>query len=239
MNIITQLVILTLSLLLVNADDGQQLLNDYTTNPSAVLINSCCDLRKYPASSGVYRMSVGTFDTANVYCNMTIDDGGWIVIQRNRRDSQVTFNKNWREYEDGFGDLKNNFWAGLKLMHTLTQTGQWEMRLDYQNRNKTWSYSHYNLFSVGSASEKYPLTVEGFTGKGDDRFAPGSHSGQKFSTADNDNDLWENNCAATWNSGWWYGICASINANTPFVHGHSLFAEMKIRPKDCITHSLL
>ena len=48
-------------------------------------------------------MSMGKFTTANVYCNMTTDDGGWIVIQRNRKNSQLSFNKNWREYEEGFG----------------------------------------------------------------------------------------------------------------------------------------
>ena len=71
-------------------------------------------------------MSMGTFVTANVYCNMTTDDGGWIVIQRNRINSQLSFDKNWREYVEGFGDLNKDFWAGLELMHTLTQRGQWE-----------------------------------------------------------------------------------------------------------------
>ena len=68
----------------------------------------------------------------NIYCDTITDGGGWIVIQRNRKNSQLSFNKNWREYEDGFGDLNNDFWAGLKLIDTLTQTGQWEMRVDYQ-----------------------------------------------------------------------------------------------------------
>ena len=104
-------------------------------------------------------MSMGTFGTVNVYCNMTTDDGGWIVIQRNRIKSQLSFNKNWREYEEGFGDLNKDFWAGLELIHTLTQRGQWEMRVDYQKNDKTWSYHHYNQFIVGSASEEYPLRV--------------------------------------------------------------------------------
>ena len=235
MNIITQLVILTLSLLLVNADDNQQLLNHYTTNPSAVLINTCCDLRKYPALSGVYKISMGTFDTTKVYCDMTTDDdGGWIVIQRNRKNSQLSFNKNWREYGDGFGDLNNDFWAGLKLMNALTQTGQWEMRVDYQKNDKTWSYLHYNEFSVGSASEEYHLAVGGFTGEGTDQFV--YHNGYNFSTLDNDNK----NCATYWKGGWWYNNCYTININIqpPYYHypNAALFTEMKIRPQDCITH---
>ena len=183
-------------------------------------------------------MGMGTFGTVNVYCNMTTDDGGWIVIQRNRKDSQLSFNKNWREYEDGFGDLNNDFWAGLKLMNVLTQTGQWEMRMDYQREDNTWSYYHYNQFSVGSPSEEYPLSVRGFTGEGRDTFL--SHDRSKFSTPNNDNDDSSGtNCAAVNNAGWWYKLCNQINPNSqPPRVGQSmatLYFDMKIRPRDCIT----
>ena len=184
-------------------------------------------------------MSMGTFGTDNVYCDMTTDDGGWIVIQRNRKNSQLSFNKNWREYEEGFGDLNKDFWAGLELMHTLTQRGQWEMRVDYQKSDKTWSYLHYNQFSVGSASEKYRLTVGGFTGEGTDWFNDRSnpHNGMKFSTPDNDNDRSVGHCADGDKSGWWYYDCSRIviNRQPSFVSGNALlFSEMKIRPKYCI-----
>ncbi|XP_065902271.1 fibrinogen-like protein A [Dysidea avara] len=122
-------------------------------------------------------------------------------------------------------------------MNTLTQTGQWEMRVDYQFNNKTWSHYHYNQFSVGSASEGYPLTVGGFTGEGTDWFA--HHNTMKFSTPDNDNDHWNSDtCAAAWKSGWWYKICYHINANTqpPYYHhpNIAIFVEMKIRPRNCV-----
>ena len=75
----------------------------------------------------MYKMKTATFLTAKVYCNMTTDGGGWIVIQRNRKDSQLSFNKNWRKYREGFVDLSIDFWAELELMHILTQQGQWEI----------------------------------------------------------------------------------------------------------------
>ena len=50
---------------------------------------------------------------AAVYCDMITDGGGWIVIQRNKKDSQLNFNKNWTDYEEGFGDLNKEFWYGL------------------------------------------------------------------------------------------------------------------------------
>ena len=245
MKIITQLIILTLSLLLVNAHDN---LNHYSTHPFTTPIRSCCDLRVFPPDrvpTGLYEMtmSTGTFVTAKVYCDTTTDGGGWIVIQRNRINSQLSFNKNWREYEEGFGDLNKDFWAGLELMHTLTQRGQWEMRVDYQKNDKTWSYLHYNQFSVGSASEEYPLTVGGYSGVEKDLFGAEvePHDGMKFSTLDNDNDKHSSNCAVRYKSGWWHNSCFHINPNNqpPYAYFSSssytvLFMEIKIRPKDCI-----
>ena len=131
------LVVLLASLMLVNTGDG---LKDCTLR-----IKSCCDLRTSSpkdAPDRVYTMNFGTFASARVYCDMTTNDGGWMVIQRNRNGSQLSFNKNWKEYEDGFGDLNEDFWVGLKLMNALTQRGQWELRVDFQNNDNSWSYLH-------------------------------------------------------------------------------------------------
>ena len=246
MKIIIQLVILTLSLLLVNAHDDDQyctkLIENFNTNnctTSMVTISSCCDLKNLPVS-GVFKMSAGPFDnSADVYCDMLTDGGGWIVIQRNRAGSAVSFNRNWTDYEKGFGDLHTEFWYGLESMHCLTQRGQWEMRVDYQLFNKTWSYLLYNQFSVGSASEEYPLTVGGYSGSISSAHAL-YYNGAKFSTPDSDNDEHSSNrnCAADHKSGNWYKSCYNINLNLrpPYISppGSISFAEMKIRPKDCI-----
>ena len=244
MRIIIQLVILTLSLLLVNADQHcDNLFEEFKRNNcslSRVTMRNCCELKILSpcTQSGVYKIHKGTFSGSdNAYCDMTTDDGGWIVIQRNKKDSLVDFNKNWTDYEEGFGDLNTEFWYGLEEIHCLTQRGQWEMRVDYQKNDNTWSYLHYNQFSVGSASEEYPLTVGGFTGVGTDEFVRHPISGMKFTTPDNDNDKKSGNCAASEKSGWWYNNCSWININRqpPYIYGNVLFSEMKIRPKDCIT----
>ena len=241
MKIITQLVMLTLSLLLVSADDQycSNLIRDFKTNCTAsmVTIDSCCDLKTFLAS-GVYKVNKGTFDKdALMYCDMVTDGGGWIVIQRNKKNSAVNFNRPWVDYEKGFGDLNTEFWYGLEELHCLTQRGQWEMRIDFQQTDSTWSYLHYNQFSVGSANAEYPLTVGGFTGVGTDRFATHTLNGMKFSTSDNDNDRSSGNCAAGDKGGWWLNSCHHININRqpPYIYGYNLlFAEMKIRPKNCI-----
>ena len=265
MKVITQLVvyILTLSLLLVNAHDDQycdNLLKQYYTfrnkcSPANITIDNCCDLTGFPrsiSSSAVYQMKscivpceVSSFTTAVVttdaaYCDMTTDGGGWIDIQRNKKESSIDFNNKWVDYEKGFGNLTTEFWYGLVAMHCLTQRGQWKMRVDYQKNDKTWSYLHYNQFSVGSTSEEYPLTVGGFTGVGTDWFNDKSepHNGMKVSTPDNDNDKSGGNFATSYKSGWWYHSgCFHVNSNMqpPVVLNSVFFSEMKIHPKDCIT----
>ena len=201
-------------------------------------INNCCDLRAFSTRSGVYKLNRKTFSCIDVYCDMNTTNGGWIVIQRNKKDSLVDFNRNWTDYEEGFGDLNTEFWYGLENLHFLLKNKTWEMRVDSQRNGKTWSYLHYHQFSVGSASEEYPLTVGGFTGVGSDQFT--YHNGMKFSTPDNDNDKSNRNCADSERSGWWFNNCYSININypIPLVNVGVDFSEMKIRPKDCITQYL-
>ena len=115
MKIITQLVILTLSLLLVNADQYcDDAVKQYQTfgnrcSLKNLTFSNCCDLRIVSQVSRVHKQSRKAFGTNDVYCDMTTKYGGWTVIQRNKKDSLVNFNRNWTDYEKGFGDLNTEF----------------------------------------------------------------------------------------------------------------------------------
>ena len=68
-------------------------------------------------------------DTCNQesYCDMETDGGGWTVFQRHQSDA-VSFNRNWTEYKNGFGDLSDSFWWGNeKLAHALNDGRQYEL----------------------------------------------------------------------------------------------------------------
>lgn len=182
--------------------------------------------------------------TADVYCNMHNDRGGWVMIQRNyiHQDNDqrtVDFNKKWKDYEEGFGHLEGNFWYGLKSTHCLTQNNAWEMKIVFRWKNDGWHTIHYDQFSIGNADDDYRLTVGGFKGDDDitDFFASHQLNGMKFSTPDRDNDLSSGNCAAQFKGGWWYNNCTDITLNTKVPHmgnNRVVYSEMIIRPKGCI-----
>jgi len=74
------------------------------------------------------------------------------------------------------------------------------------------------------------------------------HLGMKFSTRDQDNDVWHSSCAVRYKGAWWYGSCHNSNFNgqyniTAYGKGvnwnhwlgyyYSLkFTELKLRPFD-------
>ena len=135
-------------------------------------------------------------------------EDGWLSVQRNKKDGVNNFNKKWKDYEEGYGDLNGDkLWYGLKALNCFTETGQWELRIDFQFDNKTWSHLHYKQFKVGSSNAEYPLTIGGFTGTK-------SLNRMRLITTDNDNDQYGSNCAALGSSGgWWHNNCYYINPN--------------------------
>lgn len=186
-------------------------------------------------------------ETAEGFCDGTTDGGGWLVVQR-RKDGSIDFNRDWVDYEEGFGSLTGEFWYGLRPLHCLTKQGQWHLRVDYTFSNGTNSHLFYKTFAVGSASSQYQLTLSGFNGpSSSDPMGRHPLSGMKFSTKDRENDISNRHCAVNGDGsnagGWWYNNCAEFNPNNQyksiysmFLHGEwrSLtFIEMKIKPSNC------
>ena len=143
---------------------------DGECQPNSGPIKNCCcpshNSNNYNVkSSGVY--TIANFcgvkcSNTRVYCDTSSGGAGWTVIQK-RKDGSIDFERrDWVEYEDGFGNLSDEFWIGLRSMHCLTSQGNWELRIDYQLKNGTKSYLHYNKFAVGSPEDQYPLNISGF-----------------------------------------------------------------------------
>ena len=220
-------------------------------------IENCCDLgfRQTEFSEVVNKPKVYKFKNfckncrstpTSGYCDTLTDGGGWLVVQR-RTNGSENFHRNWNDYKMGFGSLTGELWYGLHALRCLTQHGEWELRIDFTFTNGTKSFMHYNHFSVGPATDKYRLSISGFTGiTPTDPFTSWNINNVQFATRDRV-DI--NNCAvnghrSTAPGGWWHRNCFYINLN--YNYGGPLgfielagtwyspqYIEMKIRPVNC------
>ena len=142
-----------------------------------------------------------------MYCDQQTDGGGWIVFQR-RQDGSVGFFKTWEEYKEGFGPVTGEFWLGNEKLHQLlSNTKQYELRVDLGDFDGNKAYAKYSTFTVGPESDGYRLTVRGYSGDAGDSLE--RHSGRTFVTKDRDSL----SCSHKYKGGWWYSNCHYANLN--------------------------
>ncbi|KAK3577312.1 hypothetical protein CHS0354_008405 [Potamilus streckersoni] len=163
------------------------------------------------ARTGVYAIYPdGLPQGIYVRCDMDTAGGGWTVIQR-RVSGNVDFFRNLSDYKQGFGDLNGNFWLGNDNIHALTAQENYQLRIDLSVSDTNKTYATYSSFKVGDENSSYFLTAGGYSGTAGDSFS--YHSGAKFSTKDQDNDIYGLNCAELYKGGWWYKACHQSNLN--------------------------
>jgi len=146
-----------------------------------------------------------------------------VLIQQN--DGSGGFNRSWREYKVGFGDITGNYWLGNEILKRQTANNRYKLRFDLQQRDTgNWYYAEYNTFRVLSEADNYTLQVGGFSGNtGYDVFSR-YHNGEQFSTIDRDNDgTSSHSCAAWLGSGFWYNACAVSPVNAAHNTGRFLW----------------
>jgi len=133
-----------------------------------------------------------------VFCDMTKNGGGWTVIQRRFNGSE------------SFSRTSYTFF----YIHELTKdTEDTLVRLEGTLLFNNIAHHHYTIlegFRIEDEANKFRLhtgqssgdeSIAGFT---DDWK---SHNEIYFSTKDQDNNYFnlQNNCATTYNAGWWFG----------------------------------
>ena len=135
----------------------------------------------------------------------------------------MDFNKNWKEYKDGFGN-NTCFWLGLDNIHYLTNQPECRTVLIVRLRtaNLTLFQSSYSGFYIDDDSQGYAAHLTRYfpSAAGDSLISPGGNAqtsinGMKFSTSNNDQDMSSSNCAAVHQAGWWFNDCTSANINGP------------------------
>ena len=190
--------------LVLNHQEGQIELVDFSQST-----NESCNQNLF--STGRYTINPSNCPISfDVRCDMDTDGGNWTIFQ-NRFNGSVDFFLGWDEYESGFGSVDGEYWLGLSQIHCMTQSGNWELRIDMEAFDGDTAYAVYDSFSVGDASSYYRLTIGRNSGTAGDSLRHNNNAA--FSTKDSDNDNYSRDCANQRKGGWWYNICSESNLN--------------------------
>ncbi|XP_050085937.1 fibrinogen-like protein 1 [Anopheles aquasalis] len=158
--------------------------------------------------SGIYNISGSNrwYDSFQAYCEQEAHNGGWMIIQH-RKDGRLNFNRDWNDYENGFGQVDGEMWLGLKLIRQFTQQYHCELLVEMKDFKGNYKYAKYDSFAIGFDKQAYKLSTLGkHSGTAADSLR--GHVGIKFSTKDQDNDeTILNHCAEDWEGGWWFNNC--------------------------------
>lgn len=163
--------------------------------------DSCTSAK--PKKNGVVKIQVNG-KIYSVYCDVKTTGSPWLVIQR-RVDVSDNFFRNFSSYQQGFGDVNNNFFIGLNTLNALTVATPQELYIHLEDFEGQTRFAKYSQFAIGNDANLYGLNVLGlFTGNAGDGLS--YHKGRKFSTFDQDNSnaTFTDN-AAFYTGAWWYG----------------------------------
>ncbi|PIK55699.1 putative fibrinogen-like protein A-like [Apostichopus japonicus] len=119
------------------------------------IFHDTCDWEN--VTSGVYLIKpTDSLEPFQVYCNNSIDGGGWTVFQR-RIDGSIYFYRNWNDYTKGFGFLHREFWLGNEKLSFLTNQNDYSLRIDVTDIHGNSYFAKYELFRISDENGKYRL----------------------------------------------------------------------------------
>ncbi|XP_034481413.1 angiopoietin-related protein 7 [Drosophila innubila] len=168
-------------------------------------------LQSYLAVKGILRLQL-TPESESFY--VPCEGDGWTVIMK-RSSDDLSFERSWLEYKEGFGNLAGDFFIGLDKLHALTSSVLHELRIVLEDFEGNVAYAEYNAFAISGEREFYTLHL---LGQFQNQVAPTAgdslsyHAGAKFSTFDSDNDnCLECNCAQRLKAAGWFNNCGTSN----------------------------
>ena len=106
--------------------------------------------------TGLYKIQPnGAIGEFTVFCDMTLFEGGWTVLQR-RIDSSVDFYRKFSSYRNGFGNFFENFWLGLTKIYQLTHNmDNIELYVGLEIFEGETDFAHYSSFAVDNEDAGY------------------------------------------------------------------------------------
>jgi hypothetical protein len=148
-------------------------------------------------------------DPFQVYCDMTTDGGGWMLVARNDQTTTFTaFDRPWVDYKNGFGNLEGHGlgWLGNERLHAVTAAQPVVLKVVDDVRAHL-----YGQFSVDTEANNYKLGLVDAPATSADGGYFVQFNGVNFTTWDRDNDTYpDDNCAEVYHTGWWYTACYAM-----------------------------
>lgn len=167
--------------------------------------------------SGIYMIKPENSNgPMQLWCENSLDPGGWTVIQK-RTDGSVNFFRNWENYKKGFGNIDGEYWLGLENIYLLSNQDNYKLLIELEDWSDKKVYAEYSSFRLEPESEFYRLRLGTYQGNAGDSMM--WHNGKQFTTLDRDKDMYAGNCAHFHKGGWWYNACAHSNLNGVWYRG--------------------
>uniref|UniRef100_A0A1I8HV19 Fibrinogen C-terminal domain-containing protein n=1 Tax=Macrostomum lignano TaxID=282301 RepID=A0A1I8HV19_9PLAT len=123
----------------------------------------------------------------------------FVIIQQRSKiwvGGRLSFERNWTEYENGFGDAEE-FWVGLRAIHHVTGSSPRQLRVEAVSHSNILYVAEYSHFSVAGSDTNYVMTykayLSGHSNTTGDSLS--THKGMQFSTMDRDNDKKSGSCS--------------------------------------------
>ncbi|CAC5360263.1 unnamed protein product [Mytilus coruscus] len=123
----------------------------------------CTDIH-VSEGSGIYTIYPKGIGRINVYCDLDTYNigGGWTVFQH-RETGEEDFNREWIDYENGFGNLRKEFWLGNSLWNNnnkpFTTWDKHNIKFDTEECEKyeegPWWFFEHRRCTVGNLNGKY------------------------------------------------------------------------------------
>ncbi|XP_066910643.1 microfibril-associated glycoprotein 4-like [Clytia hemisphaerica] len=207
----------------LSPSEGSLISSTLQTNPPT----DCLEWRRLGyREDGVYDIKFNG-NRKRVFCDMTTDGGGWIVMQK-RLDGSVDFHRVWDDYRIGFGDVDGEHWLGNEFIHQYTTHFTTTLRVQASAFDGDVAVVWLKKFNLADESMKYRFDFE--TGSCQQEFLPtkdlcADWQAQrliKFSTHNQDNDEYGGSCAAILRTGWWVKACGRVALNGPYSHQAAL-----------------